>query len=175
MFIMFFQFAVAGVLIFKRNDEFYFGTLYRAMNTLFQLCTLDTWGTVALKNMYGCDYYGSDTGVSDVDEMCTHPIGLGWIAAWYFIIFITLSVMILHSLFVGIIISARELLKDSVFREAKMWKLVYLRVKKYGLQNSTLMNLFEVYNACDVGKNGLLSVSVTFPPPLPLTLLLLDI
>lgn len=167
MFIMFFQFAVAGVLIFKKNDEFYFGTLYRAMNTLFQLCTLDTWGTVALKNMYGCDLYpppesshtSHGNGVEDDGTLCDEPIGLGWIAAWYFLIFVTLSMMILHSLFVGIIISARELLKDSVFREAKMWKLIYLRVHKYGLQNSTLMNLLEIFNACDVEKNGLLSVS----------------
>ena len=142
------------------------------MNTLFQLCTLDTWGDVALKNMYGCDYFGSDTGVTDVDEMCTHPLGLGWIAAWYFIVFVTLSIMILHSLFVGIIISARELLKDSVFREAKMWKLVHLRVKKYGLQNSTMLNLFEIFNACDGEKNGLLSVgSPHLPPSLPAPLL----
>lgn len=77
MFLMFFHFSVAGVLIFKRNDEFYFGTLYRAMNALFQVCTLDNWGDIALKNMYGCDYYGSDTGIDEVDSMCQTPQGLG--------------------------------------------------------------------------------------------------
>jgi hypothetical protein len=77
MFLMFFHFAVAGVLIFKQNDEFYFGTLYRSMNVLFQICTLDNWGDVALKNMYGCDYYGSDTGVDTVDALCQTPVGLG--------------------------------------------------------------------------------------------------
>jgi hypothetical protein len=77
MFLMFFHFAVAGVLIFKQNDEFYFGTLYRAMNALFQICTLDNWGDIALKNMYGCDYYGSNTGVDEVDAMCQTPLGLG--------------------------------------------------------------------------------------------------
>lgn len=157
MFIFFFHFAVAGVLIFKQNDEFYFGTLYRAMNSLFQVCTLDSWGNIALKNMYGCDLYGSNTGMEKVDEMCDNPLGLGWIAAWYFIIFITLSVMILHSLFVGIIISAMELLKDSVNKEADMWKLVYLRVSKYGLQNSTLMNLLDIFNAIDGEKTGLIT------------------
>jgi hypothetical protein len=77
MLLMFFHFSVAGVLIFKRNDEFYFGTLYRAMNALFQICTLDNWGDIALKNMYGCDYYGGDSGVEAVDEMCQTPLGLG--------------------------------------------------------------------------------------------------
>lgn len=77
MLLMFFHFAVAGVLIFKRNDEFYFGTLYRAMNSLFQVCTLDSWGDIAFKNMYGCDFYGSDTGIDEVDSMCQTPQGLG--------------------------------------------------------------------------------------------------
>mmetsp|Transcript_7078 Transcript_7078/g.7416 ORF Transcript_7078/g.7416 Transcript_7078/m.7416 type:complete len:643 (+) Transcript_7078:1926-3854(+) len=157
MFLMFFHFAVAGVLIFKRNDEFYFGSLYRAMNSLFQICTLDNWGDIALKNMYGCDNYGFPTGIEVVDEMCDTPVGLGWIAAWYFLIFITLSVMVLQSLFVGIIISAMELLKDSVVQEASMWKLIYIRVDKYGLQNSTLVNLLELFDALDLENNGLLT------------------
>jgi hypothetical protein len=160
MFLMFFHFAVAGVLIFKQNDEFYFGTLYRSMNVLFQICTLDNWGDVALKNMYGCDYYGSDTGVEEVDALCQTPVGLGWIAAWYFIVFITLSVMVLQSLFVGIIISAMELLKDGVSQEANLWKLIYQRAEKYGLQNSTLVNLLDVFNALDVELNGLLTVGL---------------
>lgn len=77
MFLLFFHFSVAGVLIFKRNDEFYFGTLYRAMNSLFQVATLDNWGDIALKNMYGCDKYGADTGIAGYDAMCSHPQGLG--------------------------------------------------------------------------------------------------
>ena len=162
MFLMFFHFAVAGVLIFKKNDEFYFGTLYRAMNSLFQICTLDNWGDIALKNMYGCDYYGFPTGIPEVDAMCNSPLGLGWIAAWYFLIFITLSVMVLESLFVGIIISAMELLKDSVFQEASMWKIINIRVDKYGLQHSTLVNLMEIFEALDMGKNGLLTVIAFF-------------
>jgi hypothetical protein len=73
-------------------------------------------------------------------------------------IFITLSVMVLQSLFVGIIISAMELLKDGVSQEADMWKIIYQRVDKYGLQNSTLVNLLEIFNALDVELNGLLTV-----------------
>lgn len=74
---MFFHFSVAGVLLFKQNDQFYFGTLFRAMVSLSQICTLDNWGDIALKNMYGCDYYGSNTGVDKFDAMCTDSHGLG--------------------------------------------------------------------------------------------------
>jgi hypothetical protein len=77
MFLMFFHFAVAGVLIFKKNDEFYFGSLFRAMTSLAQVCSLDNWGDIALKNMYGCDYYGSQTGIEDFDSLCQTPHGLG--------------------------------------------------------------------------------------------------
>jgi hypothetical protein len=66
--------------------------------------------------------------------------------------------MILQSLFVGIIISAMELLKDSVSQEAEMWKIIYQKSEKYGLQNSTLMNLLDIFNALDVGLNGMLTV-----------------
>jgi hypothetical protein len=66
--------------------------------------------------------------------------------------------MIFQSLFVGIIISATELLKDGVTQEADMWKVIYQKVEKYGLQNSTLMNLLDIFNALDVQLNGLLTV-----------------
>lgn len=66
--------------------------------------------------------------------------------------------MILQSLFVGIIISAMELLQDGVFQEANMWKLIYQKVEKYALQHSTLMNLLDIFNALDVECNGLLTV-----------------
>jgi hypothetical protein len=72
--------------------------------------------------------------------------------------------MVLQSLFIGIIISAMELLKDGVSQEADLWKLIYQRVDKYGLQNSTLMNLLDVFNALDVSLNGLLTVGLTLSP-----------
>lgn len=67
--------------------------------------------------------------------------------------------MILQSLFVGIIISATELLKDSVTQEADMWKIIHQRIQKYGLQNSTVTNLLDIFNALDLQLNGLLTVS----------------
>jgi hypothetical protein len=83
------------------------------------------------------------------------------VAAWYFIVFITLSVMVLQSLFVGIIISAMELLKDGVSQEADMWRVIYQRADKYGLQNSTLVNLLDIFNALDTQLHGLLTVTTT--------------
>lgn len=68
--------------------------------------------------------------------------------------------MILQSLFVGIIISATELLKDGVTQEAEMWKIIYARVEKYGLQHSTMTNLLDIFNALDLQLNGLLTVGV---------------
>lgn len=66
--------------------------------------------------------------------------------------------MILQSLFVGIVISALELLKDVVRRKSEMWKLIYQRVEKLGLQNSTLVNLLDIFNVMDSNFNGYLRV-----------------
>lgn len=132
-----------------------------------QIATLDNWTDIALINMYGCENYGYDSSVTpprgvDVPTMdpasCRHSAGLGWAASWYFIVFITLSVMILESLFVGIIITAMDLLKVSVKEEEDMWAISNERIEKYHLKATTVTNLLEVFDALDVSKNGMLTV-----------------
>lgn len=68
---------------------------------------------MARTNMYGCDVLP----VNDYEFHCDDPVALGWIAAWYFAIFILFGVMILVSLFVGIIITSMELLKEGISME----------------------------------------------------------
>ena len=47
------------------------------------MCSLDDWSETARINMYGCDYYGYDSGEEYYDSQCNEPVGLGWFAAAY--------------------------------------------------------------------------------------------
>ena len=50
---VFFLFGTIGVIQFGRNDPFHFGTLPRAIVTLFRLSTLE-WASALYINYYGC-------------------------------------------------------------------------------------------------------------------------
>lgn len=158
MFIFFFHFAVAGIYLFQNNDPFHFDGLVRSFTTLFQVATLDNWGEVARINMLGCnntDY--------DLDPPCTDPEGLGWIAAWYFIIFIILGVMVLLSLFVGVIITSMELLKEGLKEEREVLAKVKQLQYKYDISDTSVEHLLEIFDMIDVGSNGKLTLDELKP------------
>ena len=158
MFIFFFHFAVAGIYLFEKNDPFHFEGLIRSFTTLFQVATLDNWGEVARINMLGCnntDY--------DLDPPCTDSNGLGWVAAWYFIIFIVLGVMVLLSLFVGVIITSMELLKEGLKEEREVLRKVRQIQRQYDISDSSVEHLLEIFDMIDVGSNGKLTLDELKP------------
>ncbi len=53
--LIFYLFAVLGVVTFRRNDPFHFGSIGIAMLTLFRISTMDAWSNVMLINSYGCN------------------------------------------------------------------------------------------------------------------------
>ena len=159
LFLFFFHFGVAGVFLFAENDPYYFGDIGKAFVTLFQVSTLDEWSPIAKTNMYGCDLYGYQTGEDYFDDKCEHPNGLGWIAAVYFFLFIIFGTMVLLSLFIGIIIASMELIKMRIKDESIIWKKVSeVQAKRGYISSSTISNLLEVFDAIDVGANGVLSI-----------------
>jgi hypothetical protein len=58
-------FAIVGVTVMGANDPFHFGTIGRAMVTLFRVATLDGWPEILYYNMFGCRGWGdySEVGV----------------------------------------------------------------------------------------------------------------
>lgn len=103
--------------------------------------------------MYGCDAYNG----YDID--CDHPRGLGWIAAWYFVVVVIIGVMVLISLFVGIIITSMELLKEGIKEEKEVWSKVKVKQKQYNMRDATINNLLEIFDLIDIAENGKLTVS----------------
>mmetsp|Transcript_8029 Transcript_8029/g.13615 ORF Transcript_8029/g.13615 Transcript_8029/m.13615 type:complete len:1010 (-) Transcript_8029:710-3739(-) len=163
MLLFFYLFAVAGVFMFAENDHFHFGSLSRAFICLYQISTLDDWGDVARTNMYGCDYYGYDSGNAEYDAQCENPKGLGYIAAMYFGVFIVFGVYVLISLFVGIIITSMELLRDSIKEEDEVWEKVRENQMEYNWKDSMVENLLEIFNSMDIEQNGKLTLNELKP------------
>ena len=163
MLLFFYIFAVAGVFLFSKNDYFHFGSLGRAFLCLYQVSTLDDWGGIARTNMYGCDNYGYDTGHEGFDAYCENPEGLGYFAALYFGVFIVFGVYVLISLFVGIIITSMELLRDSIKEEDEVWEKVRENQEEYSWKDSMVENLLEIFNSMDIEENGKLTLNELKP------------
>eukprot|EP01043_Picozoa_sp_COSAG02_P002249 COSAG02_NODE_51_length_44689_cov_29.477361_21_plen_556_part_00 len=111
-------FAIVGVTLFGQNDPFHFGTLGRAITTLFRVATRGGWGRVMYFQLYGCDGFGngyatyvSETATHITEKSlargdgsmdCVHeafPI----FGRAYFAIYIFVAAMLLLNLFVGVI------------------------------------------------------------------------
>ena len=52
--------AALGMMLFENNDPAHFGTLIRAMMSIWQIETLDSWEEILYINMLGCAEYAYD-------------------------------------------------------------------------------------------------------------------
>ena len=106
--LVFYVYAVAGVLLFGPNDPFRFGTLPVALVTLFQVATAEDWSTTLYTQMYGCTSHGYDGR----EALCTSPAAFPVIAPIYFISFILIGTMIILNLFIGVIMNGMAEAQD---------------------------------------------------------------
>lgn len=81
--IIFYIFAVIGTMLFQHTSPEYFGTLQASLLTLFQIVTLDSWGSVVMRQI--------------LEE-------LPW--AWvYFVSFVLVGTFVVFNLFIGVIVN----------------------------------------------------------------------
>eukprot|EP00939_MAST-03C_sp_MAST-3C-sp1_P000598 g598.t1 len=125
MLLVFYLFAIAGIFAFKTNDPFHFGSVKRAMVTMFRMSTLEDWTDVMYINYLGCyggmnrsqdqtlifhsSFYtdedilfrNSETvyfcNATTVDEGSV-PKG---VTLFFFVFFILISALVILSLFIG--------------------------------------------------------------------------
>ena len=124
--LVFYLYAIVGVMYFSKNDPWHFGTLHIAMLTLFRASTLEDWTDIMYINIYGCKDYPSGGGIEycfaadpgacdNVPPMywCADHEALGVFAAVYWITFIVISALVMLSLFVGAVtMSMSESMED---------------------------------------------------------------
>lgn len=154
MVVFFYHFGVAGVYLFSGNDPYHFGNIGKALLTLFQVSTMDDWAGIARMNMYGCLHIDYDPVYCDEED----SYGWGWLAAWYFIIFVIVGVMVLVALFVGVIITSMELLQLSIREEAEMLTKVAAKQLEFGVSDTAAHTLLEIFDMIDVCANGRLTL-----------------
>jgi voltage-gated sodium channel len=101
--LLFYVYAVAGVLLFGKNDPLHFGNLSSSLLSLFQVSTLEGWPEILNVQLYGCDKFGYE----NFKNLCVAPSAASWSPA-YFISFILFGTFILVNLFVGVVLNGLE-------------------------------------------------------------------
>eukprot|EP00943_MAST-04B_sp_MAST-4B-sp1_P004975 g4975.t1 len=80
--IVLYLFGIIGYMVFGRNDPWHFGTLSRALMTLFRASTLEDWTDIKYINYFGCDSPYYDSGIYHLDDPYQDPpiqrSGLYW-------------------------------------------------------------------------------------------------
>jgi len=111
MFMFFYVFGILGMILFRENDPWHFGTLHDTLITLFRMSTLEDWTDVMYINMHGCMFYG----YSDFPELCMadrsadpHDVLSRVIALFYSWVIVIFGGLILVPLFIGVVVSSME-------------------------------------------------------------------
>ena len=108
LFILFYIYACLGTFLFRENDPIHFESLHISLLSLFRVATLEDWTDIMYTAVYVCQSYG----YSGLEELCissqTFPF-LGW---FYFVSFVLLGTFVFLNLFIGVIISNMEDIKE---------------------------------------------------------------
>ena len=152
LFLCFYVFAIAGMMLFRNNDPFHFGNLHIAMFTLFRCSTLDDWSEVLYVNMYGCDDY---PGVyDDFPELCDAPKKQGVLSCIYFFAFIVIGAQVLLTLFIGVVTTSMEQAKEIQIIEQNMEKQLASLEKSLGLSEIQLNCFRKAFELLDLDGSG---------------------
>ena len=108
LFILFYIYACLGTFIFRENDPIHFESLHISLLSLFRVATLEDWTDIMYTAIYGCQNYG----YSGMEELCKSSIAFPFLGWFYFVSFVLLATFIFFNLFIGVIISNMEDIKE---------------------------------------------------------------
>jgi hypothetical protein len=75
-------------------------------------------------------------------------------------VFIVLAVMVLVNLFVGVIITSMELLKEGVRQEERIWELARSRQRLHLMKDTALGSILEIFEMADATESATLTVRI---------------
>lgn len=106
--LLFYIYAAMGVFVFGENDPVHFGSLHKSMLSLFRVVTLEDWTDIMYINMFGCDVniWGYP------DSIPCNPHANPVLGAFFFVSFVLIGTMIVLNLFIGVIMSAMDEVKE---------------------------------------------------------------
>lgn len=112
MVLVYYLYAVVGLMMFQDNDPHHFPDLHTAMLSLFRASTFEDWTDIMYINYLGCDKWGYSEPLPDPNGgstpvECTQsnsgsPVG----AIVYFLTFVVVNAFIVLSLFIGVVTSS---------------------------------------------------------------------
>ncbi len=153
LFIFFYVFAIIGIMLFRENDPWHFGSLHLALLSLFRASTLEDWTDIMYINMLGCDQYGYD----GMEAQCTHPTPTGTLAMIYFIFIVVVGALIMLTLFVGVVTTSMEQAKEETESEINVEKRLIEFKKLEGLSKDEVNNYRQVFAMLDLDGGGTIS------------------
>lgn len=109
MVLVFYVFAVGGVILFSQCDPFHFSQLSDSMLFMMSITTLDNWGDSLYTCYYGCNNYnGNNYNVSSdaVVVSCNSTVATPIAASVFYVVMILISSFCIVSLFIGAVSTA---------------------------------------------------------------------
>jgi len=153
----FYMFGVLGVIMFKDNDPWHFGSLHMAMLTLFHASTLEKWTVVMYINLYGCDQYGYDDDMkADLCREGTEPSGI--LSVIYFFIFVVIASMVLLTLFIGVVCMAMDEATQNQLKDDELEQQVQSLVDEEGITEKELEVFNDVFRILDLDEGGTVDI-----------------
>jgi voltage-gated sodium channel len=148
-------YAVAGVLLFKKVNPFYFSSISKSLLTLLQIMTMDNWSDIMRKSIFGCHLYGYNTGVTFYDNTCqSTETGMGWWSPIYFVSFLIINANVLVSFVIGILISSIQLLKQSTDDHDDIQARIDYTFRRLQLDKAQMPDFIELFEFLDVRREA---------------------
>ena len=148
--LVFYVFAVLGMVLFKDNDPWHFSTLHDAIITLFRCSTLEDWTDVMYINMYGCNNYG----YVGIEDLCVNPRPQYFLALLYFIIFTLIGALVLMTLFIGVVTTSMEEATSAQQEQQKVRDRVKEIQLEYQVTQKEVMVYETVFGMLDLDNSG---------------------
>jgi hypothetical protein len=151
LFIFFYIFAIIGLMLFRENDPWHFGSLHIALLTLFRCATLEDWTDVMYINYWGCEKYG----YADMPERCrSRDEGVGHVSTVYFLIFIVIGALVLFTLFIGVVTTSMEEATEDMKTAQEVDKNVAEIQLAEGLSEDVIELYRTVFGMLDLDSGG---------------------
>ena len=109
--LLFYVYAVAGVMFFAKNDPVHFGNIFDALLSLFRIVTLEDWTDVMYLQIYGSDVY-EGYNISAANLASHYPVlepkAQPVLATAYFVSFVLFGTMVMLNLVIGVIVNGMD-------------------------------------------------------------------
>ncbi|GMH73107.1 hypothetical protein TrST_g10236 [Triparma strigata] len=152
--LVFYMCAILGMMMFKDNDPWHFGSLQVAMLTLFRCSTLEDWTDVMYINMYGCHKYGYSGWMMPLCEKPSPIEGENWGAAIFMVFFTLVGALVLLTLFIGVVTTSMDEAQEQQNEEKEIQENIKRIQEEEGLSDDEVATFLKVFGMLDLDGGG---------------------